>query len=282
MVICASVRNEARYMLEWLAYHRAIGIGRFVIYDNESTDETTELLTRLEKTGWLTRIPWLTPDSKSPQLLAYWDFIIRHSAQHSYSAFLDLDEFISLPSGHYNIESYFNQHGLSDDSVSAVAVNQRVFGSSGHQRLENRFVIERFTKAASEDYAENLWFKSFFRPARVAAVPIPHAVQLLEGRYVNAHGRDLVAAEITSGQTTEVCNGVRVNHYILKSLEEFRMKQARGGGAGATMNIRAARYNDDFFYGRETFLNKLNWAFPDVVLANAKREYDDITRFDQQ
>lgn len=45
--ICAIVRNEARYILEWIAYHKAVGIDHFYIYDNQSTDETTDILIRL-------------------------------------------------------------------------------------------------------------------------------------------------------------------------------------------------------------------------------------------
>jgi Glycosyltransferase family 92 len=78
--ICAIVRNEARYILEWIAFHKAIGIDHFYIYDNQSTDGTTDILLRLQAAGLVTRISW--PDSTpavvasglGPQVPAYNDF----------------------------------------------------------------------------------------------------------------------------------------------------------------------------------------------------------------
>ena len=36
--ICAIVRDEVRYLLEWISYHRTIGIQNFFIYDNVAND----------------------------------------------------------------------------------------------------------------------------------------------------------------------------------------------------------------------------------------------------
>jgi hypothetical protein len=274
--ICAIVRNEARYTIEWIAYHRSIGIRQFVIYDNESSDETTDMLLRLEHMGWLIRIPWLTPDSGSPQLTAYSDFIRRSGTDYSFATFIDPDEFLALPDDYQQLDAYFDDRGLLHDSISAVAINQRVFGSSGRVSYDDGFVIERFNKAAKEDYRENQWFKSFFRPARIEAVPLPHAMRLKSGRYVTVLGEDLDITEVFAGQTNKISAGLRLNHYILKSLEEFRIKKARGGVSGATAAIRAARYDDDFFLGRDAMLNEQSWVFPTSVLENFMVEYQNI------
>jgi len=35
--LCAIVKNEARYLLEWVLYHRLIGFDGIVIYESDST-----------------------------------------------------------------------------------------------------------------------------------------------------------------------------------------------------------------------------------------------------
>lgn len=42
IIICAIFKNEAPYILEWIAYHKALKVDGFRIYDNGSTDGTTE------------------------------------------------------------------------------------------------------------------------------------------------------------------------------------------------------------------------------------------------
>ncbi|GAA5850432.1 hypothetical protein JCM9279_001414 [Rhodotorula babjevae] len=44
IAICASIKNEARFITEWLLYNRANGVDRFYLYDTGSSDNTLEVL----------------------------------------------------------------------------------------------------------------------------------------------------------------------------------------------------------------------------------------------
>jgi len=282
--ICSIVKDEGEYLSEWIAYHRLIGISHFTIYDNESSDSTTRILSCLARIGVVNRIPWVTPKAGSPQLLAYSHYIEKNSDSRSFVGFFDVDEFVALPSSCLSLQGYFASHGLAREEVGAIAVNQRVFGSGGAVASGPGLVTARFTRAAPEDYPENKWCKSFFRPACVGAVRNPHVMVLRAGSYVDVLGRDLPQKEIANGQTPSICQGLRVNHYIIKSLEEFRKKQLRGGVSGATAEIRASRYNDDFFFGRDASLNQHRWNFPDIfieTLALETARIHGLTRTDE-
>jgi hypothetical protein len=265
--ICTVIRNEGRYLLEWIAYHRAIGIRDIFIYDNESSDHTPQLLSKLQKKGYLRYMRWETPPDRSPQLSAFEHYIRVNQSDCGFVALIDLDEFIMLPECCRNINEYFMKQDLFREQIGAIAVNQRVFGSSGEINYRPEYVIERFHMTADRDYVENCWFKSFSRPSLVSGVPNPHYVRLKAGSYVNAIGEDLDADLIATGKVSAICDGLRINHYIIKSLEEFRAKQQRGGGAGATAEVRFRRYTDGFFFGREVMLNKASWSFPASLLA---------------
>ncbi len=45
-------------MLEWIAYHRALGVEHFVIGDNGGSDLTSELLLALDAAGLIVRLDW--------------------------------------------------------------------------------------------------------------------------------------------------------------------------------------------------------------------------------
>lgn len=42
LAICAIAKNEGRYIREWLSYHYLVGVRRFFIYDNGSSDDMVE------------------------------------------------------------------------------------------------------------------------------------------------------------------------------------------------------------------------------------------------
>ncbi len=45
------MKDEAPYLLEWLAHYRAIGVTDFLIYTNDCSDGTDLLLDRLQANG---------------------------------------------------------------------------------------------------------------------------------------------------------------------------------------------------------------------------------------
>ena len=44
LAIVTCIKNEGEDLVEWLCFHRLIGVSRFVIYDNLSTDATLRIL----------------------------------------------------------------------------------------------------------------------------------------------------------------------------------------------------------------------------------------------
>ena len=50
-VIVGCMKNEAPYIVEWVAYHRAIGVDNFLIYTNGCEDGTSQMLDRSPGNG---------------------------------------------------------------------------------------------------------------------------------------------------------------------------------------------------------------------------------------
>ena len=58
-ILC--VRNEAAFLMEWLAHHRAVGFTDFLVFSNDSQDGTDAMLDRLAERGELTHNPQRRP-----------------------------------------------------------------------------------------------------------------------------------------------------------------------------------------------------------------------------
>ena len=96
VALVAIVKDEHEYMLEWLAYHRAIiGIDGVIVADNVSSDGTSQLLEALDMAGYINRVhyPRLSPDA-GPQIPAYNDIVNRFGSDYDYFLFIDADEFL--------------------------------------------------------------------------------------------------------------------------------------------------------------------------------------------
>src|SRR5690606_2533815 len=88
----AIVKNEAPYLEEWLAHHRAAGFTHVFIADNGSSDGSRELLHALAAARLCHVVEFLTPASEAPQLAAYRMLADSYAAEVDWMAFIDADE----------------------------------------------------------------------------------------------------------------------------------------------------------------------------------------------
>lgn len=243
LYIAAIVKDEFAGLLEWIAYHRVLGVKGFVIADNGSRDGTRELLSSLERLGIVTVIDQPDVDNQKPQLPAY-ERILRSCVREiDLLAFIDADEFLLPLSSDLNLVDYLSSH-FNDESVSAIALNWSNFGSNGELFAEEGLVTERFTKRAPIKFNVHHNFKSVVKPERVNHFNNPHHADLRFGRYIDASGNDLVLhPKHGNGVSAEVLwNGVRVNHYAVKSLEEFLLGKHLRGSAATANRVKHKAY----------------------------------------
>ena len=116
-----------------------------------------------------------------------------------------------------------------------MVVNWALYGSSGQLAAGPGPVIERFSRRAERTLLPNHHFKSILRTAAGAAVGgNPHAFRLAPPfRAVHGDGRDLAAHALgINGLSREVVWApLRLNHYVVKSREEFLTRKLPRGRA---------------------------------------------------
>lgn len=261
--IAAIFKNEQPYILEWLAYHMALGIKDFYIADNGSSDGGSELLHNLDMINVITRIEHPTVDNVPPQLDAY-SKIMSLVDKNKWVAFIDADEFIFTNDFESGLDKLLPI--LNDDANGAISLSWAVFGSSYSILPDNGLVIERFTRRALEEHPVNKHYKSIVRIGDVLSVgKTPHAFQIKPNkRFIMPNG--VLQEQVDGVSNYTDWTGIRLNHYVIKSKSEFFNKKSARGRA-TTMKQSLGR-NINFFNNHD--LNDVHQSMPSWFLRKVK------------
>lgn len=234
ILFVTAMRNEAIHLTEWIAHHRALGVDHFLIYTNDCDDLTTDILDQFAAEGIVTRVQ--TPIGEKP---VQWR-ALKAASSHKrvknadWVAFVDCDEFFSLAPTFGSLSEFLGQFGATD----AVAVAWRLFGSSGIESWDQGLTTERFVRAAPLDISlPSAWFcKSIFRPSAFGSLGVHRPQQKKDTvpRWIDGAGQPLPEVfsqnqkriNLFGLQTKQPL--IQLNHYSLRSAEEFLLKRQRG------------------------------------------------------
>ncbi len=247
LALCAIFRDEAPYLAEWINFHRLVGVEHFFLYDNGSADRPETVLGPYLDAGCVTLRPWPVPFHLSAARQAYADCLERVRGRVRWLACLDLDELLFAPAEWTLLPVL---RGYED--FPGVVVRWQVYGSSGHQRASDAPVIARFSRRAPTEWIRNRRVKSIVDPLRtlrpvnchhfvyrdgelavderkvpVDLTPRPRFKKRLRPLY-GLLGPALrffdpyAATDITS--MTVSVEHLRINHYPIKSRQEFERK----------------------------------------------------------
>jgi hypothetical protein len=158
---------------------------------------------------------------------AYDDCFERHRLETRWLAVVDLDEFI-VPVKDKTIPEFL--HGM--EKFSVVEINWLVYGSGGAKKQEPGTVMERFHKHSLPGHRLNTHVKSIVDPRRVCTMTGCHEAARITGSAVDSHGVPLTKGFRDRVPQQDV---IRINHYAVKSYEEFLAKRARGRARVATL-----------------------------------------------
>jgi hypothetical protein len=262
VTVCAIVKDERPYLIEWVAYYRLLGFDRIVLYSNDCTDGTDALLDAMQAADMVEHRRWPSRPGIPPQKVAYQD-----AAQHCatrWILFVDADEFLHLD-GDPDIHAFIRS---LDDGVSAVAFSWRVFGSSGHRDRGEDPVVQRFDRAAPPDHPLN-WHVKTMAVAQDVALFGVHGMVLARGDYVNARGEEVTLHR--HAQMEPVAQRAWINHYVVKSEAEYRAKRARGSANRAIDDPAKRTTRDDNFFAQHDHNQVIDRAIQ-VRLPELRRE----------
>lgn len=249
------MKDEAPFLLEWFAHHLAVGFTDILVYTNDCSDGTDDMLIRLEELGLGHHRRNVIPEGQKPQPSA-----LNHAqkepkvAEADWLLVFDADEFLAInhPSGHLE--------GMLDDTVArganGVVITWRIFGSGGVVDWSRAPVTEQYTRAAPPLWNKGWGVKTLFRfdpdhwklgihrPSiknKWLETGFPDEVHWLNGSglpmedYFKFRGWRSI-------RRTVGYDWAQMNHYAVKSVDSYAVRKFRGN-----VNNKKDKYNADYW-----------------------------------
>lgn len=233
-----SMKDEGPFLLEWIAYHRLIGVTDFLVFSNDCSDGTDRLLDALADAGVLEHRRQTVDPDKGAQwqaLAAAWKQPTRKTAD--WMTFSDVDEFPFIKIGERRLPDLI---AALPDETDAIAMPWRLFGAAGVVSFRDQPVTAQFEWCAPHDLIHPVaatMFKTFFRPAAFRSAGIHRPKRRKEASlplWVDGAGARLpesFAAQDGRLSLLGLSEGrslVELHHYSLRSAESYIVKSLRG------------------------------------------------------
>ena len=215
--IVTVVRDENRFLDEWLCYHKIIGIDHFFIYDN-NPDLGLGLFLHPHR-EYVTIVRWhedgTCPQPVNNQIRAFNHACLNFIREFTWVIFLDVDEFVTLKKD-ISVDVFLN----SFEQASAVTLNWAVFGHSGLFYDSGRLITSTLTRRKRGTFAEG---KSFTKTDAILSITSPHFCNLKYGERLNVQHKIYEDDLVDSNKEIAV-----INHYPSRSFSTWMKRAARG------------------------------------------------------
>jgi hypothetical protein len=247
------MKDEAPYLLEWVAHHLAVGFTDILVYTNDCTDGTDDMLIRLEEMGLAHHRRNVIPPGVKPQPSAIGhaqgEPLVRAS---DWVMVFDADEFLCINMGDGRIDGLISAAG----EANGIVVTWRIFGSGGVVDWSRTPVTEQYLCAAPPDWNKGWGVKTLFRfdpdiwklgihrptmKAKVLKTDFPDNVMWLNGSgqpmedYFKFRGWRSI-------RRTLGFDWAQMNHYAVKSVDAYAVRKMRGN-----VNLKADKYNAEYW-----------------------------------
>ena len=249
------MKDEGPFVIEWVAHHLAVGFTDLVVYTNDCSDGTDDMLIRLEELGLAHHRRNVIPEGIRPQPSA-----LNYAQEEpvvgksDWVMVFDADEFLSIRYGDGTLDDLIAATKAQD--ANGVVVTWRIFGSGGVVDWSRAPVTEQYLFAAPPMWNKGWGVKTLFtfdpdywklgihRPKmknRHIDTPFPDSVKWLNGSgrvmedYFKFRGWRSIARTIGY-------DWVQLNHYAVKSVDSYAIRKMRGN-----VNNKKDKYNSDYW-----------------------------------
>ena len=215
VAVCAIVRNENRYLREWIEWHKGLGVEKFFIYDNgHGNDEKPRDV--IGDDPQVVIMDWRDRDGNT-QCEAYDECYREHGSEFDWMGFIDIDEFVQSEMPLPDV--------LNTIEADVVAFSWRMMTDNGLVHYDDRPVQERFTQPAEDLKPESQFVKSFVRGGieGLSFDKDPHMPHHPALDVVNPNGGKAPQCSVGTG-SREVA---WIDHHFTKTAEEFAQKVSR-------------------------------------------------------
>lgn len=224
-------KNENDYALDFLKYHRGVGVDYFMIYVDDNQDFSLEELLKNEKDVEIVRFNY--PGKQLHQEV--WGQLIKNNqGKTKWLALIDGDQCL-VPVQKDNVPDVLKDY----EEFACINLNWKAFGSSFQETKLPGSLYERFLLCANSESQYNFTTQFICQPDRTLPikVPEPHYCLLPNGeKRVNTNKEEISENKVVAmNPNTPLSFNVPtlhdilwVAHYTNKSKEEWIKKNNRG------------------------------------------------------
>ncbi len=232
--ITTCMKNEGPFILEWLAWHRAIGVTDFLIFTNDCTDGTDHLLDYLSVRG---HVHHMTNPAVAMGETKFQPIALDHTQrefgldQFDYVISMDVDEFINVRVGSGQLSDLIRVASPFD----VLTMTELNHGSNDIMEFEDCWMTETFlnhqTEAPGNKKARR-GVKSLVKVSDKLEILRNHRpVTSPDAEWLDGSGRPNDAMRDSDDRGLD-CRGtydlVVLEHFSLRSLHSYLIKMHRG------------------------------------------------------
>lgn len=217
--IAAIFRNDARFLKEWIEYHRIVGVEHFYLFNHLSDDEYLSVLEPYIEEGVVELFDWpytiIDYDHwVEVQCGTYNKILDERKDETFWLAVIDTDEFITLAKPG-SLKEFLKNY----ESYAYLGIQWMLYGTSGVWSIpEGKTMVGTLTKRARKNYVLHRWFKSIVRPNRVHPFINPHFAPPKEPYIGVLENNQKLKGNPAPYQRAEK---IRLNHYYYRDEDFF-------------------------------------------------------------
>ncbi|MCX7560661.1 glycosyltransferase family 2 protein [Sulfitobacter sp. F26204] len=237
--IVTTMKNEGPFILEWIAYHQAIGVKDFLVYTNDCDDGTDTMFDLLQSKGIVQhrQNPFREMDLKPQHAALQAAENEKMMKKADWIICMDVDEFLNIKVGDGHLRDLY----AAVKDANMISCTWRLFGNSDLDHYKEDHTIRMHVRCAPEysPKPHQAWgFKTLFRNVGLFKKFGVHRPKGLRPQlwdqinWVNGSGEEIPKNEFrNSWRSTSATYGydlVSLNHYAVRNAESFLVKRDRG------------------------------------------------------
>lgn len=229
--IVSCMKNEGPYILDWIAYHKMIGVTDFLIYANDCDDRTFQILLELHRMKIIEfRFNHILKRGVQKSAL-WWARSEPLVAEADWLMMLDVDEYVNIHIGNRMLKDLYDKHTNAD----AISLVWRRFGHAGVSEISDTPVPLEFSQAETSQVTAHRFFKTVFRNnGKFERMGVHRPYLEWDPKDINwvlPNGEFVPEDEMPGILHVRENYGyetAQINHYALRSMDAFLGKKVRG------------------------------------------------------
>jgi hypothetical protein len=178
IALCCVFQNEANWLKEWIEFHRLIGVERFYLYNNMSTDAFQLVLSPYVREGIVELYDFpQAPFRNTDQPTVYNHALRKARKLHKWLAIIDTDEFI-VPMHTNSLKDYLRAY----EDCAGIYPHWILFGTSQIKELEaGELLVDKLIRRSPLQEKHNHFKKAIVQPLMTKKVTTAHECAHIAG-----------------------------------------------------------------------------------------------------